>query len=281
MTKNLKSRKQAIKKNKKNEMEEPSVYGNEKQYPASIFWQMAEKNEFINKNDTNKKTTIPHYHGHRKRLKERFLESQGEAIAEYELLELILYRSILRADVKPLAKDLLNNFGSLFEVFSASIENLLKVKGCGMAVALDLKIIFKLFEHITLHKAKTPQTIFTAWESIITHCKLKLSNKNQELLYILYLNKRNGLIKGEIQQTGTIDQAAIYPREIIKRALQLGASGIILAHNHPSGNPQPSAADVEVTLKIRKAGESFNITVHDHLIIGENEFTSLQQSGLL
>ena len=284
MTKNLKSRKTAKDNKIKDEIQEPMIFGNEVQYPANAFWQMPTENEFnyiAPKKKKHTKTETPHYHGHRKRLRDRFAESNGDAIADYELLELILYRTIIRADAKPLAKNLLEHFGSLFEVFSASIENLLKVKNCGPAIATDLKIIFKLFEHITLAKSKEPQTIFTSWESFVTHCRIKLSNKKQELLYLLFLNKRNGLIKSEIQQTGTIDQAVIYPREVIKRALELGASGIVLAHNHPSGNPEPSTADIEVTLKLCKAAEPFGIIIHDHLIIGEKEFTSLKQSGFI
>lgn len=282
MTKNLKSREKTLATKEK--MEEPMVFGNELQYPTVAFWKIDSNESYTQKTITHKeakKVKTPHYHGHRQRLKERFLETQGGAIAEYELLELILYRSILRADAKPLAKNLLEHFGSLFDILSASIENLLKVKGCGPVIALDLKIIFKLFEHITLEKAKASKAIFNSWESCLTHCKLKLSNKSQELLYIMFLNKHHGLIRGEIQQKGTIDQAAIYPREIIKRALELGASGLILAHNHPSGNPDPSMADIEITLKIRQAGEPFGIVVHDHLIIGDNEFSSLKQSGFL
>ena len=146
MTKNLKSRKKAKDNKIKDEIQEPMIFGNEVQYPANAFWQMPTENEFnyiAPKKKKHTKTETPHYHGHRKRLRDRFAESNGDAIADYELLELILYRTIIRADAKPLAKNLLEHFGSLFEVFSASIENLLKVKNCGPAIATDLKIIFK------------------------------------------------------------------------------------------------------------------------------------------
>lgn len=286
MTEKLKSRKKINKKEPiKDEMQEPMVFGNEAHYPAHSFWQVTKDQKFTYSSEAElqktEKAKTPHYYGHRQRLKQRFLDSHGDAVADYELLELILYRSIARADVKPLAKALLEQFDSLFEVFSAGRDNLLKIKNCGPAVALDFKIIFKLFERMTLSNTKDSPTIFTSWDSFVTHCRIKLNNRKQELLYILYLNKRNALIKGEIQQQGTIDHAPIYPREIIKRALELGANGIVLAHNHPSGNPTPSTSDIEVTLKLCKAAEPFAITIHDHLIIGATSFTSLRQSGFL
>lgn len=269
------------------QMEEPSNYVNEIAYPNPNIWKPInfDHNEDVSKesdNETKKQTKeVAHYIGHRKRLKERFVNTNGEGITDYELLELILFRSIVRSDVKPLAKKLLEQFGDLLNIFSATPKELLSIKGCGPATVLDFHILRKLCEKLTLVHVETHKTIFETWESLVTHCRIKLMHEKREIFYVLYLNKQNGLIKSEVQQIGTIDHSAIYPREIIKRALELGACSLVLVHNHPSGNPTPSPADIDITYKIISAGSPFDIKVHDHLIIGALEYSSLKQSGFI
>lgn len=230
---------------------------------------------------TKPQTEKPHYFGHRERLRSRFLQSNGAALVDYELLELILHRSIIRADSKPLAKKLITHFGSLFEVFGADYKSLLEIKGCGPSIALDIKIIHKLFEKMSLAPLCRVPTVFPSWEALVNHCRIKLANEKREHFYLLFLNKKNGLLNEELQQIGTVDHTPVYPREVLRRALEIGASSIILVHNHPSGDPEPSPADIDVTLKLQTAAETLNIKVQDHLIIGKNSYCSLKKAGFI
>lgn len=180
-----------------------------------------------------KKDASPHYHGHRERLRDRFLEAGAQALADYELLELVLFRAIPVRDVKPLAKDLIKEFGSFAEVISAPIERLKKVKGLGESAATDLKIMQAVAGRMT-QDAVNKRDMLSSWPMVLDYCRTKLAFDDKESFHILFLNKRNHLIKGETQQTGTVDHTPVYPREVVKRALELSATAIILVHNHPT-----------------------------------------------
>lgn len=222
----------------------------------------------------------PHYHGHRDRLRARFREAGAEALADYELLELLLFRSIPRRDVKPLAKELLKKFGSVSEVLGASEARLLEVKGLGESAALDLKAIKAAAERMTREAVKG-RTPLSSWNAVIDYCRAHMAFSEREELRILFLDRKNALIADELQQTGTVDHTPVYPREVVKRALELAASGVILIHNHPSGDPTPSRADVEMTKTIVAIAKPLEITVHDHIIIGRNGHVSLKALNLM
>jgi len=222
----------------------------------------------------------PHYLGHRARLRERFLKAGGEALADYELLELILFRAIPRRDVKPLAKMLLQKFGSFADVLAAAPARLAEVTGLGESAIVELKIIqaaaLKLSQAQVLGKPA-----IASWQALLDYCTASMATFATEQFRILFLDRKNVLIADEIQQKGTIDHTPVYPREVIKRALELGASAIILVHNHPSGDVTPSRADIEMTKLIVKAGEGVNIKVHDHLIIGRQGHASFKTLRLI
>jgi len=221
-----------------------------------------------------------HYQGHRQRLRQRFMETDGAGLADYEFLELILFRVIPRADTKPLAKALLARFGSLADVFGADIVLLRQVEGCGAAVAVELKIIAQLLGRIAKAGLKS-RDVFSSWDRLIAYCQSVMAHEVREQFRILFLDKKNGLIADEIQGRGTVDHTPVYPREVIKRALELASSNIILVHNHPSGNPEPSEQDIVMTAKLVEIAKGLNIKVIDHLIIGRNGYSSLKQLGLM
>ncbi|MBL4870433.1 MAG: DNA repair protein RadC [Robiginitomaculum sp.] len=222
----------------------------------------------------------PHYHGHRDRLRARFLEGGTSALADYELLELYLFRSIPRRDIKPIAKDLMEKFGTFGDVVSAPIARLAEVKGISEKTALDLKILqagaIKLGKQAVLNRP-----ILSSWSALLDYCRSVMQFEHKEQFRVLFLDRKNRLIADEILGQGTIDRAPVYPREIIKRALELGSTAIILAHNHPSGDPTPSASDIEMTANIVGAAKAINISVHDHLIIGRNDVASFKSLGLM
>lgn len=221
-----------------------------------------------------------HYEGHRERLRQRFLATDGLGLADYEFLELLLFRSIPRADTKPLAKALLAHFGTLADVLGADIRLLKEIPGCGAAVATDLKIIGATVGRANKSTLKK-RDVFSSWDKIIAYCKAVMAHESREQFRILFLDKKNGLIADEIHQTGTVDHTPVYPREVVKRALELAASSIILVHNHPSGNPEPSHQDVAMTMKLMEVARSLNITILDHLIIGRNGHASLKSLNLM
>jgi len=234
----------------------------------------------LQNNPAEKVKTKPHYTGHRERLRQRFADHGAATFADYELLELLLFRSVPRADTKPLAKALLARFGSFADVLGADIQHLQEVYGCGLSIATDLKIIAAAAIRMAkgrLHK----RTIFTSWEEMIAYCKLAMAHETREQFRILFLDKKNQLIKDEIVQHGTIDHVPVYPREIINRANQLGAAALILVHNHPSGNPNPSNQDLVMTMKLRDIGKELDILIQDHIIIGRNRHYSFRQENLL
>ncbi|TNE39861.1 MAG: JAB domain-containing protein [Alphaproteobacteria bacterium] len=222
----------------------------------------------------------PHHTGHRDRLRQRFMKAGGEALHDYEMLELILFRAIPRRDVKPLAKDLLEKFGSYQNVLTAPIERLLEMSGVSERVTQELKIVEATAVKLAQAKVMNKPAI-SSWSALIDYCTASMAYNATEQFRILFLDRKNVLIADEIQQEGTIDHTPVYPREVVKRALELGSSSIILVHNHPSGDPTPSRADIEMTKRIIEAGRSIGITVHDHLVIGKGQHASFKSLGIL
>lgn len=220
------------------------------------------------------------YKGHRNRLRERFKETKGVGFSDYEFLELLLFRAIPRADTKPLAKALIARFGSLAGVLGADPKLLSEIKGCGPAIILELKIIKHAHERMNLH-AFDKRNVFSSWNQVLSYYKALLASETKEHVRVMFLDKKNGLIMEEHQHSGTVDQAALYPREVMKRALELAASSIILIHNHPSGDPTPSNEDIELTKKLQAIGRELDINVHDHIIIGRYGFVSMKDIGVL
>lgn len=222
----------------------------------------------------------PHFYGHRDRLRQRFAEDYGQSMPDYELLELILFQLIPRRDVKPLAKAMIAKFGSLAEVLAAPVEQLEKFNGMGEISALALKTYYsaarRMARQLVLNKP-----VMSHRQAVIEHCRVNMAYENKEQFRILFLNNKNILIADEVQQVGTVNHAPVYPREVMKRALELGATAIILAHNHPSGDPTPSRDDIEMTKRLKEAGKPVGVIIHDHFIIGKNGVTSFAESGLI
>lgn len=221
----------------------------------------------------------PHYHGHRQRLRTRFLEAGAEAMQDYELLELILFAAIPQRDVKPLAKDLLAHFKSIKGVMNADTDAL-KNAGLGDAAVALFHAIAATHQRMARDEIMD-QPVLGSWQKIIDYCKTMMSHEKTEQLRLLFLNRKNRLIADEVQQQGTIDHTPVYVREVIKRALELGAGALILVHNHPSGDPSPSKDDITMTRLIVQAAAAVGIVVHDHLIIGQGRHVSFKESGLL
>jgi DNA repair protein RadC len=222
----------------------------------------------------------PHHLGHRERLRARARAGGLGALPDYELLELCLYRSIPRADVKPLAKALLARFGGLAGVLSAPLQDLKAMPGVGAAVALDLKLMHEATLRIGKgHVAK--RTVISSWSALLAYVKAALAHEPREQFRVLFLDKKNRLIADEMLGQGTVDHAPVYPREVARRSLELSASAVILVHNHPSGDPQPSAPDVDMTRQIVKALEALKIAVHDHLVVGRDGVASFKALGLI
>lgn len=226
------------------------------------------------------KTETPHYHGHRDRLRARFAEAGGGALADYELLELALFRSIPRRDVKPLAKDLIKRFGDLGRVCAASVDQLTAVKGVSEKTALDVKLMHALAVRITREQV-TGRTVISSWSALLDYLRAALQHASTEEFRVLFLDKKNRLVSDEFQARGTVDHAPVYPREIVKKAIALDASALILVHNHPSGDPTPSQADIEMTRRIKDAAKPFDIVVHDHIVVGRERTASFKALGLL
>jgi len=221
----------------------------------------------------------PHYLGHRERLRGRAAAGLS-ALPDYELLELILFRAVPRGDVKPLAKQLIARFGSLGAVLGAPPEALKTVKGVGEAVALELKLL-----HETALRAAREQaarrTVISSWSALLAYLKTALAHEPREQVRVLFLDKRNQLIADEVLGHGTVDHAPVYPREVVRRALELSASALILVHNHPSGDPTPSQADIDITRQVVEASRTLRIAVHDHLVVGRDGVASFKALGLI
>lgn len=224
---------------------------------------------------TKEEEGAPHYLGHRERLRERFRKGGTDALAEYELLELILFRALPRRDVKPLAKSLLARFGSFAEAISARPERLREIEGLGEAAIVELKIVDAAAKHLTKSEL-TKRPPLSSFSAVVDYCRSAMAFLDHEEFRILFLDKKNQLIADEVQGIGTIDHAPVYPREIMRRALELGACAIILVHNHPSGDPQPSTEDIQLTHQIIAVGKPLKVIVHDHLIIGKHGHVSLK-----
>jgi len=225
---------------------------------------------------------IPHYLGHRDRLRQRLREGGEDALPDYELLELVLFAAIPRIDVKPLAKRMLAAFnGDLAELVAAPRDRLMEIEGVRDTVVDQLKIVRAASNRLLLEKAKKNDVTLSSWRALVDYCMAQMSREPTEQFRILFLDRKNKLLRDEVQGRGTVDHTPVYPREVVKRALELGASSIILVHNHPSGDPTPSASDVEMTKDIVAATKTLDITVHDHLIIGRHGHASLKQLGLM
>lgn len=225
-------------------------------------------------------TDKPHYLGHRERLRDKLLSHGGETLADYELLELILMMALPRCDVKPLAKILLNRFGSFAGVMNASPEELMKVKGIKETTTAAIKTIPAACERL-LKQEVSNASVLNSFDKIKDYCYLKLAHKTNERFHILFLNLKYQLIAAEEHQHGTINHTPVYPREILSRALALNASAVILVHNHPSGDPKPSEADIKLTDELSKILKISDITVYDHLIIGKSGIYSFRQNRLM
>ena len=222
----------------------------------------------------------PHYHGHRTRLRERFLGAGSDALSDYELLEMVLFRALPRGDVKPLAKSLIAKFGSFAEVVHAPATRLREVDGVGTATITEIKLIAAAASRVAKGQLKQ-RTLLSSWNDVIDYCRTSMAFADKEQFRILFLDKRNQLISDEVQQVGTVDHTPVYPREVMKRALELSATAIILVHNHPSGDPTPSQADIQMTKAIIDIATPLGISVHDHIIVGKNGHASMKGLRLI
>jgi DNA repair protein RadC len=222
----------------------------------------------------------PHYHGHRERLRDRFHAAGPDALSDYELLEMVLFTARAQGDVKPLAKTLIKTFGSFAEVIHAPETRLREVKGVGDRTVTELKLIAAAASRIARGQIKQ-RTLLSSWNDVIDYCRTSMAFADKEQFRVLFLDKRNQLIADEVQQTGTVDHTPVYPREVIKRALELSATAILLVHNHPSGDPTPSQADIQMTKAIVDIAGPLGITVHDHIIVGRNGHASLKGLKLI
>ena len=221
-----------------------------------------------------------HRKAHRQRLRQRFTEGGAAAVPDYELLEMVLYRAIRRGDTKPLAKRLLKVFGDLNHVLAAPPARLKDVQGVGDAVVFELKLIEAIGHRMARAKVLN-KPILSSWDALLDYCQSAMAHRDLEQFRILFLDRKNVLIADEEQQSGTVDHVPVYPREVVKRALELNASALILVHNHPSGDPTPSQADVDMTYAIRDAADVLNIVIHDHLVIGKSATLSFRSEGYL
>lgn len=222
----------------------------------------------------------PHYHGHRDRLRARFMETGGAGLPDYELLELILFAASVRGDTKPLAKALLQEFKTFAAVLSASPDRLLAVPGCGQAAVAALKIAREAGLRLLREEVINRHAV-SSWQALLDYCRASMSHEGIEQFRILFLDRKNQVIADEIQQRGTVDHTPVYPREVVKRALVLQASAIIIVHNHPSGDPTPSRDDIDMTVQIRDAGRAVGIALHDHVVIGKADHFSFKALGLI
>jgi DNA repair protein RadC len=222
----------------------------------------------------------PHFHGHRERLRARFMEAGSEALADYEMLELVLFRAVPRRDVKPLAKDLLARFGSFAEVISAPPARLAEVDGLSEAAITEFKVVQAAAHRLAkgqVHK----RPVLSSWSAVLDYVRAAQAFAEKEQFRILFLDKRNQLIADEVQQEGTVDHTPVYPREVVKRALELSSTAIILVHNHPSGDPTPSHADIEMTKEVAKVAKTLGIQLYDHVIVGKDGHASLKGLKLI
>jgi len=218
--------------------------------------------------------------GHRARLRERLIKGGAEALADYEVLEYLLFAAIKQGDTKPIAKDLIKQFGSLAGVLNADPAALKRVKGVGETSAAALKSVALAARRMARSEV-VQKPILGSWQSLLDYLAIDMAHLTVERVRVLYLDTKNRLIDDHHVGDGSIDEASIHPREVIRRALDLGASALILVHNHPSGNPEPSRADIQITTRIAEAGRLLGVTVHDHVIVGREGHVSLRAKGLI
>lgn len=232
---------------------------------------------------------VPDHRGHRQRLRDRALRTGPEALADYELLELFLFRSLPQRDVKPLAKALLSRFGNLGAVCAAPLDSLVGIRvtppggkplSIARETALDLKLLFEATRRIMAEPLRR-ETVISSWTALLAYVRTTLAHEPREQFRILFLDKKNQLIADELQAFGTIDHAPVYPREVVRRALEHGAAALILVHNHPSGDPMPSQGDIDMTKLIVDAARPLKISVHDHLVVGREGVASFKSLGLM
>lgn len=231
----------------------------------------------------------PHHAGHRERLRHRARTAGLHHLPDYELLELFLFRSQPRGDVKPIAKALLSRFGSFAAVLAASVEDLMtvriedargKIRGVGLETALDLAALHEVARRVA-REPTVRRAVISSWTALLAYVRVALQHEPREQFRVLYLDKKNQLILDEVQNRGTVDHAPVYPREVVRRGLEVSAAAMILVHNHPSGDPTPSRADIDMTRQIIQAAKALNVEVHDHLIVGREGVTSFKQLGLM
>jgi DNA repair protein RadC len=231
-------------------------------------------------NPPDESAETPHYHGHRERLRERFYGAGPDALSDYELLEMALFPALPRRDTKPLAKALLKRFGSFAEVVHAPEALLREVDGIGDASVHQIKLIAAAAGRIAKGELRQ-RTLLSSWGDVIGYCRTTMAFAEKEQFRLLFLDKRNQLIADEVQQIGTVDHTPVYPREVIKRALELSATALILVHNHPSGDPTPSHADIQMTQQIMAVSSPLGISVHDHIVVGKEGHASLKGLKLI
>ena len=229
------------------------------------------------RNEFAEAATVPHYYGHRRRLRERMIAAGAESLPDYELLEMLLFAANPQGDVKPTAKALLAHFGGFGEVMSADPGALSKA-GLGLAGVAAIKSVREAALRLMRHELQQ-RPVVGSWDKLIDYCNAQVAHNTVEEFHILFLDRKNMLIKHERQQRGTVDHTPVYPREVVKRALDLGAAAMILVHNHPSGDPTPSKADIAVTKDIKKAAAALGVVLHDHVIIARNGHLSLRDLG--
>ena len=222
----------------------------------------------------------PHYHGHRERLRQRVLERGAGSLADYELLEGLLFHAQARGDMKPLAKALIDHFGSLAGVLAAEPRDLMAVPGVKEATIATLKLVQEAAKRMAREEI-VEGPVLSSWDRVLDYCRTTIGREGTERFQLLFLDKRNRLIEAETQQRGTVDHTPVYPREVIKRALELKASALILVHNHPSGDTTPSRADIAMTEEIAAAAGKLGIAVHDHIVISRSGHASFRELGLL
>ena len=222
----------------------------------------------------------PHYLGHRERLRKRFREAGADALPDYELIELVLFRAVPRRDTKPLAKAILARFGTFAEAMSAPDELLKEVPGLGEAAITEMKLVRAAALRLVRGEV-LERPVLGSWSQVLDYCRASMGFEPKEQFRILFLDKRNQIIADEVQQEGTVDHTPVYVREVVKRALELSATAIVLVHNHPSGDPTPSRADIEMTKQIVQAAKNLGIVVHDHIIVGKQGHASFRGLGLI
>ena len=230
--------------------------------------------------DPGSSAEAPHYVGHRARLRDRLLTGDADALPDYELLELVLFGANARGDVKPLAKKLLARFGSFAGVLTADPAQLGTVEGVGPVAIATLKTIQAAARRLAREQARTAP-VLAGWQAVLDYCRIAMAHEPIEQVRLLFLDRKNHLIGDEVVQRGTIDHTPLYPREVVKRALEVGATAIVLVHNHPTGDPTPSKADIDMTRTLARAAEGVGISLHDHLVIGRHGHSSFKALGLL